>query len=108
MRGFFRRRLASTLLACGAGLALATTVLAQQKSPANAPAPPRNSPQKRAPANTPPAQQAAVSSTTKHPLESLKVEGNQKLAAEKIVAISGLTVGQLVATEDFDAARQRL
>jgi len=87
---------------------MANAALAQQKTPANSPAPPRNPQQRRPPASAPAPQQATVSSTTKHTLESLKVEGNQKLAADKIIAVSGLKIGQLVAIEDFDAARQRL
>lgn len=82
---------------------------AQQASPANG----RNSRQKQTPSagstravSAP--QRATVSSTGKHPLESLRVEGNQRLQAEKIIAVSGLKAGQPVAVDDFDGARERL
>ena len=42
------------------------------------------------------------------PLETLKIVGNRRLAAEKIIAVSGLTIGAPVVKADFDRARQRL
>jgi outer membrane protein assembly factor BamA len=42
------------------------------------------------------------------PLETLSVQGNQHIPAERIIAVSGLKLGRTVVKEDFDAARQRL
>src|SRR6478672_4666747 len=42
------------------------------------------------------------------PLEAVTVEGNRQLPADKIVAASGLKIGQTVVPADFDAARKRL
>jgi outer membrane protein insertion porin family len=42
------------------------------------------------------------------PLETLKVVGNKRLTAEKIIAVSGLKIGAPVVKADFDAARARL
>lgn len=42
------------------------------------------------------------------PLESVRVEGNHEIAAENIIAASGLKHGQVVQKADFDAARNRL
>src|SRR6202521_2095698 len=42
------------------------------------------------------------------PLESLRVQGNRHFTPEKIMAATGLKVGQPVKKEDFDAARARL
>jgi cell division septal protein FtsQ len=36
------------------------------------------------------------------PLETVHVEGNRRIAAEKIVAASGLKIGTPVTKEDFD------
>ena len=82
----------------------APVVVGQQK----APAPQRSSQQKRAPAAASAPQQATVTSTAKHPMETLQVEGAVKLSPEKIIAASGLKIGQLVGIEDFDVARDRL
>lgn len=45
---------------------------------------------------------------TQAPLESVRVDGNQRIPAEKILPLLGLTVGKTVSRADFDAARQRL
>ena len=42
------------------------------------------------------------------PLETLRVQGNRRIPAEKIIAIVGLKIGTPVAKADFDAARGRL
>ena len=42
------------------------------------------------------------------PLETLRVQGNQRITAEKIMAVSGLKIGAPVVKADFDAARNRL
>ncbi|MBZ5632455.1 MAG: FtsQ-type POTRA domain-containing protein [Acidobacteriia bacterium] len=44
----------------------------------------------------------------KYPLETLRVQGNQQIPAERIVAASGLKIGSPVQKADFDAARERL
>ena len=45
---------------------------------------------------------------TPFPLESVRVQGNHRIASEKIVAASGLKIGAPVLKADFDAARTRL
>ena len=42
------------------------------------------------------------------PLEALRVEGNQKLTVDKILAVAGLKIGEPVIRTDFDQARKRL
>lgn len=42
------------------------------------------------------------------PLEALRVEGNRKLTAEKILALAALKIGEPVIRTDFDQARKRL
>ncbi len=42
------------------------------------------------------------------PLESLRVEGNKKLTAEKILSVAALKIGAPVIRTDFDQARNRL
>ena len=42
------------------------------------------------------------------PLESVQVEGNQKLTVEKILAVAALKIGEPVIRTDFDQARKRL
>ena len=42
------------------------------------------------------------------PLEALRVEGNQKLSVEKILAVAALKIGEPVIRTDFDQARKRL
>jgi outer membrane protein insertion porin family len=42
------------------------------------------------------------------PLETVKVQGNRRIAAEKIVAVSGLKIGTPVTKADFDKGRERL
>jgi len=44
----------------------------------------------------------------KFPLESLKIQGNQRISTERIIAASGLKVGARVAKPDFDRARAQL
>lgn len=44
----------------------------------------------------------------KFPLETLRIQGNKQIPAERIVAASGLKTGALVQKADFDAARERL
>ncbi len=74
------------LFRCGWILALGASLLAQTAQP------------KRAPAAAP-----AV-----YPLESVRVQGNRQIKAERILAASGLAIGQPVQKSDFDAARERL
>jgi outer membrane protein assembly factor BamA len=42
------------------------------------------------------------------PLEHLRIEGNQKLTVEKILAVADLKIGEPVIRTDFDQARKRL
>src|SRR5487761_1901015 len=42
------------------------------------------------------------------PLETLRVEGNKKLTAEKILSVAALKIGAPVIRTDFDQARNRL
>ena len=44
----------------------------------------------------------------KYPLETLRIQGNKQIPAERIAAASGLKQGALVGKPDFDAARERL
>ena len=44
----------------------------------------------------------------KYPLEALQIQGNKQIPAEKIIAASGLKLGERVQKADFDAARDRL
>ena len=44
----------------------------------------------------------------KYPLEALQIQGNKQIAAERIIAASGLKLKALVQKSDFDAARDRL
>jgi outer membrane protein insertion porin family len=43
-----------------------------------------------------------------YPLQSLRVEGNQKLTADKILSVAALKIGEPVIRTDFDQARKRL
>lgn len=45
---------------------------------------------------------------TEAPLTSVKVTGNERLAADKILRVANLPVGKMVSRADFDAAQQRL
>src|SRR5262249_16866288 len=45
---------------------------------------------------------------SKFPLEVVRVTGNQRIPAEKIVAVLGLKTGAQVDKADFDAARAKL
>jgi outer membrane protein insertion porin family len=42
------------------------------------------------------------------PLEALRIEGNQRLTVEKILAVADLKLGEPVIRTDFDQARKRL
>jgi outer membrane protein insertion porin family len=42
------------------------------------------------------------------PLQSLRVEGNQKLTVDKILSVAALKIGEPVIRTDFDQARKRL
>jgi outer membrane protein insertion porin family len=53
-----------------------------------------------------PAAPAAVAD--KWPIQSLAVEGNQTFPAAQILAVAGLTIGQVAGKPEFDAARDRL
>src|SRR5678810_837950 len=44
----------------------------------------------------------------KYPFETLKIQGNQRISADRIVAASGLKLKAPVHKADFDAARGRL
>lgn len=44
----------------------------------------------------------------KYPLESLHVRGNEAISEDRIIAATGLKIGQQVARADFNAARERL
>lgn len=61
--------------------------------------------QKKKPAPAPPAE---PQQQTVFPLETLTVQGNRRIPAEKIIAVSGLKIGAPVLKADFDAARARL
>ena len=43
-----------------------------------------------------------------YPLETLRISGNDQFRSERIIAASGLKIGQPVAKVDFDRARDRL
>lgn len=62
----------------------------------------------RAPSESRSSTQTAPAATAVYPLESLRVEGNHHLAADRIIAVSGLKVGSTVDKAAFDAARDRL
>lgn len=51
---------------------------------------------------------AAAPAPRQWPIVSLAVTGNRHLASEKILAVSGLKVGQAVSNPAFEAARDRL
>ena len=55
-------------------------------------------------AATPPASAEPVT----FPLETLRVQGNRRISAEKILAIAALKIGAPLVKADFDAARGRL
>lgn len=57
---------------------------------------------------TPTAPEPTTSGPTVFPLESLKVQGNQRISSEKIIEVSGLKIGATVIRGDFDSARDRL
>ena len=74
---------------------LLTAAPGQQKKRASPPA-------------APPAAAAPNPAPTTYPLESLRIQGNRHLTPEKIIAATGLKIGQPVKKEDFDAARARM
>jgi outer membrane protein insertion porin family len=45
---------------------------------------------------------------TKWPIERLLVEGNRNYAADRVLAVAGLKIGQVAGKDEFDAARDRL
>src|SRR5690242_175615 len=45
---------------------------------------------------------------SKWPIERLVVEGNRNYAADQVLAVAGLKVGEMAGKEEFDAARDRL
>src|SRR5580704_1050093 len=51
---------------------------------------------------------SAAAAPAVFPLEALRVEGNQKLTVEKILAVAALKIGEPVIRTDFDQARKRL
>lgn len=55
-----------------------------------------------------PARQAAAPAPTKWPIEKLAVEGNRNYAADRVLSVAGLKLGQVAGKEEFDAARDRL
>jgi outer membrane protein insertion porin family len=55
---------------------------------------------------TPP--EPAAEAPTVFPLETLKVSGNRRIAADKILAAAAMKIGAPVVKEDFDKARARL
>src|SRR5437016_1836100 len=42
------------------------------------------------------------------PVASIAIEGNKIYPSERVIAASGLKVGELAGTKEFDAARDRL
>lgn len=68
----------------------------------------QGSQKKRASAAPKAADAPAAPQSTKHSLESLKIEGNRRISRERIIEASGLKIGQMVEREDFNAARARL
>ena len=57
---------------------------------------------------TKPAQNAVATPAARWPIESLVVTGNHTYSEAQILAVAGLTVGQMAAKPDFEAARTRL
>src|SRR5713226_5590834 len=51
---------------------------------------------------------AEKTEVTRWPIESLGVEGNKNYAAEQLLSVAGLKIGQLAGKSDFEAARDRL
>jgi len=45
---------------------------------------------------------------TKWPIERLAVDGNRNYAADSVLAVAGLKIGEMAGKEEFDAARDRL
>ena len=56
----------------------------------------------------PPPKKAEAPVPTKWPVERLVVEGNRNYAADQVLAVAGLKIGQLAGKEEFEAARDRL
>jgi len=63
---------------------------------------------KRKPAAKKPAAAAPVPAPKSWPIESLRVEGNRMVSEKRILAASGLKIGQLAGKAEFDAARERI
>jgi outer membrane protein insertion porin family len=57
---------------------------------------------------TPPPPAPKQQEQSAYPLETLKIQGNQRISSEKIIAASGLKIGATVEKADFDKARARL
>ena len=51
---------------------------------------------------------AGLAAAQAFPLKSLRIEGNQRIEAARIVAASGLVLGAPVDKPQFDAARDKL
>jgi outer membrane protein insertion porin family len=58
--------------------------------------------------NATPPPPAAAEAPTVFPLETLKVTGNKRIPAERIIAAAGMKIGAPVVKDDFDKARNRL
>src|SRR5689334_11851502 len=85
----------------GLALLVAPAVQAQQKKQ------PASQKKSAAPAaNAPPSE--AASQAKVFPLETLRVEGAERIAPAKIIAASGLKIGQPITKADFEDARARL
>lgn len=98
------RRLTICAIFCAA-----LPVLQGQTPPKKPAAPKKASAAKPAPAASPAdTAPSEAKPAAKHPLETLKVTGNRRIPSEKIATASGLTIGQGVEKEDFEAARAKL
>src|SRR5580700_3214269 len=64
--------------------------------------------QKKRTTQPPPAPAPQQQEQSAYPLETLKIQGNQRISSEKIIAASGLKIGATVEKADFDKARARL
>ena len=91
------RAFACGILVCGVVVCSVLAAAQQQKGrpPATRPTPSR-------------AAAPAATTSTVYPLESLRVEGNHHLTPGRIIAASGLKIGDPVDKAAFDAARDRL
>jgi outer membrane protein insertion porin family len=64
--------------------------------------------QKKRAAKSPAAAASSPGAAPVFALETLHIDGNTRIPAEKILAVSGLKIGSPVTKEDFDAARAKL